>query len=199
MRKMFILGVTGPSGAGKGTACKILSTMGFYHIDTDSIVPLIYPKALPQLIEAFGPQVAKNGTVDKKALANAAFSSSDATNTLNSIVHPLIMGEVSRRIREAEKEGFQRVTVDGAALHEANAEKICDKILCILAPKEDRLIRVIDRDGISRQSATVRFNAQKDDNYYKANSDAIILNCTVEQLQRDLIALIKEWESLWNL
>ena len=190
---MFVLGITGPSGAGKGTACEILKELGFYHIDTDRLVPEIYPKALPELISAFGAQISENGTVNKKELAKAAFASKEATETLNSILHPLVMARVSELIKTANTEGFFGVTVDGAALHEAHAEEICDKILCIVAPRSDRLQRVIQRDHISEETANFRFDAQKTDEYYKNNSDAVIENCTVEQLKNDLVIIVEEW------
>lgn len=194
MKKMLILGITGPSGAGKGTACEMLKKIGYCHIDTDRLVPEIYPKALPELVKTFGSQVVENGIVNKKELAKAAFASEEGTNALNSILHPLVMNQVSVLIEKAKKDGFRGVTVDGAALHEAHAEQICDKILCILSPREERLERVIRRDSISPEAATLRFEAQKSDEYYKTKSDAVIENRTVEQLQRDLILLIKEWE-----
>lgn len=191
---MFVLGITGPSGAGKGTASEILKKYGFYHIDTDRLVPEIYPAALPQLIGRFGPQIAENGTVVKKELAKAAFSSPEATAALNGILHPMIMARVEELIREAEAKGYAGVSVDGAALHEAHAERVCDKILCILAPREERLHRVVLRDGIPQNAAKMRFEAQKSDEYYASQSDAVIVNRTVEQLEKELKALLKEWE-----
>lgn len=191
---MFVLGVTGPSGAGKGTACGFLKELGFYHIDTDRLVPLVYPKALPALCDAFGTQIAPDGVINKAELAKAAFSSPEKTALLNSIMHPLIMDEVQNRIRLAENEGYSRVTVDGAALHEAHAEEICDKLICILAPKEQRMDRIILRDSISKQAAGLRIEAQKEDSYYAKNTDAVLVNHSVEQLKTELFSLIKEWQ-----
>lgn len=190
---MFILGVTGPSGAGKGTACEILKEYGFYHIDTDRLVPEVYPQGLSELISAFGPQIFENGVVNKKELAKAAFSSPEATEKLNSILHPLVMNRVSELIEKAKKDGFSGVAVDGAALHEAHAQDICDKILCILAPRSVRLERITRRDSIPESAAEFRFDAQKTDEYYKNNSDAVIENRTVTQLKNDLINLLEVW------
>ncbi len=192
---MFILGITGPSGAGKGTASEFLKEIGYYHIDTDRIVPEVYPQALPKLISTFGPQVEQDGAVNKRELAKAAFSSPGATEQLNSIIHPLVMSKVSEGIQDAQSQGFRGVVVDGAALHEANASTVCDKILCILAPMEQRLERVVERDQISAKAATLRFKAQKSDDYYISKSDATIVNRSKEQLKQELITLIKEWES----
>ena len=191
---MFVLGITGPSGAGKGTASRILEDLGFYHIDTDRLVPGLYPKALPTLVRAFGPQIEENGQINKKALARAAFSSPEATEKLNSIIHPLVMHEVTELIRWAAQNGYNAATVDGAALHEAHAETVCDKIICILADKNERLNRVMKRDSIPVETANLRFQAQKSDDYYAKKSDAVIINGTIDQLQRDLFAIIKEWK-----
>ena len=191
---MFVLGVTGPSGAGKSTVCKILENYGFFHIDTDRLAPAVYPVAIPKLTETFGPRVAENGTVNRKELAKAAFASPEATAKLNGIMHPLIMDEVSRLIENAAKDGYRRVAVDGAGLHEAHAERICDKMICILAPRSDRKDRILTRDNISEQAADLRMNAQKDDSYYSANTDAVLVNLSVAQIEEKLKQLIKEWD-----
>ena len=192
---MFVLGVTGPSGAGKGTVCGILKEFGFYHIDTDRLVPGVYPDAIPQLIEAFGEDVVKSGVVDKRALAAAAFSSEENTETLNRIIHPLVMSAVAKQIEAAKDLGFDRVAVDGAALHEAHAEEICDKMLCILAPKELRKQRVMERDNIGSDAADLRLSAQKSDEFYAKNTDAVIVNDNRDNLKSKLFQLIKEWVS----
>ena len=192
---MFVLGVTGPSGAGKGTVCGILKEFGFYHIDTDRLVPGVYPEAIPQLVEAFGGGVVTDGIVDKRALAAAAFSSEENTETLNRIIHPLVMNAVAKQIEAAKNLGFDRVAVDGAALHEAHAEEICDKMLCILAPKELRKQRVMERDNIGSDAADLRLSAQKPDEFYAKNTDAVIVNDNRDNLKSKLFQLIKEWVS----
>lgn len=191
---MFILGVTGPSGAGKGTACQMLKQVGFCHIDTDRLVPALYPKALSDLIREFGAEIEEDGSVNKKNLAAAAFCSPEATKTLNSILHPLVMEEVVRLIQKAKTDGFSRVAVDGAALLEANGAEVCDKILCILSPANVRAKRVAKRDHIDNNAILQRFQAQKSDEYYANNSDAVIVNDTPDQLKEDLLNLIKEWD-----
>lgn len=191
---MFVLGITGPSGAGKGTACEILKKFGYYHIDTDRLVPSLYPVALPELIRVFGPQVCQGGTVNKKELAAAAFKTKEGTDQLNSILHPLVMQEVRRLILQAEKEGYTKVSVDGAALIEAHGEKVCNKILTILTSREERFARVGMRDGISAEEIERRFSAQKPDEFYINNADEVIYNHTKEQLKTDLINILKEWD-----
>ena len=81
-----------------------------------------------------------------------------------------------------------------AATVQAHAEEICDKLICILAPKEQRMDRIILRDSISKQAAGLRIEAQKEDSYYAKNTDAVLVNHSVEQLKTELFSLIKEWQ-----
>lgn len=191
---MFILGVTGPSGAGKGTVCEILKRYGFYHIDTDRLVPLAYEEAYDELLSAFGSGIFSDGKVNKKELAKAAFSSREKTDLLNSILHPRIMNQVRKEISEAEKDGFCAVAIDGAALIEANAQMLCDRMLCVLAPEEERISRVTARDSISEEAARQRFSAQKDDVYYSSHCGDTVINQDRNQLEHDLEQRIREWK-----
>jgi dephospho-CoA kinase len=53
----------------------------------------------------------------------------------------------------------------------------------VLAPKSDRIERIMARDSISREKAELRINAQKDDEFYISASDEILTNDgTREQL-----------------
>ena len=190
---MFVIGVTGPSGAGKGTVCAMLQSRGFYHIDCDRLVPSVYGQILPELSAAFGKRVIKNGAVDKKRLARAAFSSPENTEKLNRIVHPAVVRGIEREIQAADAAGYRGAAVDGAALFEAQAERLCDKVLCVLAPAEVRLQRILNRDKITADAAKLRMNAQKEDGYYSSRADAVIINQNAAETERQLETILKEW------
>ena len=69
----MVIGITGPSGAGKGTVSKMLNARGFHHIDTDLLAREVVPETLPRLVETFGEILNEDGTLDRKALAKKAF------------------------------------------------------------------------------------------------------------------------------
>jgi dephospho-CoA kinase len=174
---MFVLGLTGQSGAGKGTVAKILSGYGFYHIDTDKLAREVIPEALPDLINEFGKDILnEDGSLNRQRLAEKAFKNIDEIEKLNSIMHKRIMDKVEAIIKTYGNEGGKYVTVDGAALFEAGAEKICDKVLLVDSPREVRLKRVLIRDKITEKQAISRFTGQKSIEYYKEKSDYIIEN-----------------------
>jgi dephospho-CoA kinase len=82
----MVIGITGPSGAGKGTVSKMLKARGFHHIDTDLLAREVIPETLPRLVETFGEILNEDGTLDRKALAKKAFSSAENTEKLNMLV-----------------------------------------------------------------------------------------------------------------
>ena len=91
---MLVIGVTGQTGAGKGTVCKMLEKYGLYHIDADKVAHSVYKKGsdvLSALSEAFGEDILNtDGTANRAKIAEKAFSSAENTEKLNSIVHPAV-------------------------------------------------------------------------------------------------------------
>lgn len=180
---MFIIGITGPSGSGKGTFANILSEYGFSHIDTDLIAREVIPEVLYMLIKTFGSDIInKDHTLNRKKLAQKAFVSECETNKLNQIMHPAIMRRVKLKIKEEEKKGVVGIVLDGAALIEANALSLCNISITIWSHDKDRFNRVMKRDKISKEEANIRFKGQKDLSFYFTHTMYHIENTTYENL-----------------
>lgn len=193
----MIIGVTGQSGAGKGTVSEILEKKGFYHIDTDAVWHSIIDSCAPELEAAFGKVTDREGHVDRRVLGDIAFSSKGNTDKLNSVAHKAIMRRVAEIIAEKRSEGTESFTVDGAALFEAHAENICDRIITVTADEKDRMKRVTKRDGIDEARAAKRFSGQKDESYYTSGADFIIVNDNIGTLEakiNDILEKIKRGE-----
>lgn len=172
LTKPFTIGLTGPTGAGKGYVCRYLKTLGFHILDSDEYVKKIYadnPNLLKKLAEEFGQDILVNGVLDRKALAKAAFSSRENTDKLNRIVHPEVIA-----LCEKNAEGL--TVLDAPQLFEAKAQDKCYKIITVTAPAETRIKRIIQRDGLTEEQALERINAQFDEEYYVNHSDFVIKN-----------------------
>ena len=90
--------------------------------------------------------------------------------------------------------GFSAVAVDGAALFEAGADGLCDRVLCVLAPQNVRFDRILSRDRIEKFRAELRIRAQKDDAFYSDRADAAIVNDgDVTVLHEKINHILKEW------
>lgn len=187
---MRIIGITGQTGAGKSSVCKLLMERGFYHIDADILAKSLYEKGSPileALVSTFGSQILSiDGTLDKKALALTAFSSEEQKEKLNAIVHPSVTAQIKRILDEQEALGTKGVMIDAIALFESGENALCEMTIGVLAPQEIRLQRIMARDGITEGEALLRMRAQPDEQFYISNCDRVIRNFPPYDLQKEV-------------
>ena len=197
---MLKIGLTGPSGAGKGMVSSLLSPYGIPSIDTDAIYHelLIPPSAcLDELVVRFGRSIlTSGGTLDRRALAAIVFASGHEAERadLNRITHRHILDRVRTICREHDRTGATAVLIDAPVLFESGFDRECDKTLAVLSDRERRLARITERDGLDETAARMRLDAQPDDDFYISRADAAIYNDGVPaDMDAPLRALLKEW------
>ena len=177
---MKVYGLTGKTGAGKSTVAEKLEKIGFCVIDGDKIAHSITEKGKPaisMLANEFGCDIIEDdGSLNRKLLASRAFKDRESTAKLNAITHPIIKAEFEKELRKAEAEGFSFAVIDAAALLESSCKDLCEKIIVVTAPEEIRLSRILLRDGITKEQALIRINAQFPDEYYNEKADILIRN-----------------------
>ena len=190
----MIIGLTGQTGSGKSTVCEILTQNGLFVIDCDKISREITAKGSPVLLklaEKFGSDIlCEDMSLNRKKLAEKAFSSKENTLLLNSITHP----EITKLIEKKIKENLDKtIVLDAPTLFESGADKLCDKIVCVLADENIRVDRIIERDNITHEQALARISAQKDDSFFINNCDTVIYNNTgTEQLKNQIDSFLKD-------
>lgn len=179
---MTIIGITGPTGAGKTTALKELENLGGAIIDCDAVYHELLKSdiALQDEIEqTFGSLKDGQGHFDRKRLGNVVFRDAQALEQLNAIVWPYIGRAVDARLKQAQRQGKTCAAVDGITLIESGLGKRCDTTVAVLASVEERVRRICLREGISQEYARARVSAQKQDDYFRVNCEHILMNdCT---------------------
>ena len=177
---MKIIGITGPTGAGKTTVLGALEDLGAAVIDCDAVYHRLLEENRPMLAELrarFGHTVFDGqGRLDRKALGNVVFHDRAALADLNAITHRYVSDEIDRLIAQAEAEGRPAAAVDAIALLEGGLQDKCDVTVAVLAPAAVRVERIMAREGISRDYAQARVAAQKDDAYFKARCGHVFYN-----------------------
>lgn len=175
---MFIIGITGPTGAGKTIAMHALDKQGALTLDCDEIYHelLTTNTQMTDEIAARFPDAVTNAIVDRKKLGKIVFNDNSALTDLNNITHKYIHSEVDRRIGAYEKQGGGIVIVNAIALIEFGYSKKCNIVVCITAPLETRIARIMARDGLTRKEILDRINAQKPDEFYAKNADYVLEN-----------------------
>ena len=173
---MFTIGITGGSGAGKTSALNALRSLGALTLDCDAIYHelLASDTGLKSELEAHFKGVLRDGAIDRKRLGEIVFSDPSALKELNSTTHKYVGKEVARRIAEGESQGFNVIAIDAIALVESGRSEKCDVVVGVTAPMDIRISRVMARDGITREQAEMRINAQKPDSFFRENCDHLL-------------------------
>ncbi len=194
---MKIIGLSGSSGSGKGYVSLVFSKFGVPAIDTDRVYREVTTKkgtaCLCELVSEFGEQILDtNGELDRKALASIVFEGDGSRarlEKLNKIAHKYIKIDTEKILSEYEKEGKLAVIIDAPVLFESGFDKMCDFTVCVVAPYELKLERIISRDKITKEKAEARLKNQLSDDELISLSTYQIdnSNCEIETQIKNIL------------
>ena len=196
---MIIIGLTGPTGAGKSTVTAVAESLGFKVVDCDRFARIAVEKGsdgLADIVQVFGGEMLNpDGTLNRAALAKAAFATPENTELLNKTLLPHIVKLINAEINQP------RVLLDAPTLFESGADSLCDEIVVVLCDKKTRKKRIMERDGIDEVAADLRIKAGKPDEFYVEKSHNIVYNdCELSvfnlKIQKLLNKLLEENENV---
>lgn len=168
---MIVIGITGPTGAGKTTVLNVLRDMGGAVADCDAVYHKLLRASAPlreELGARFGASIFdENGDLRRKELGAIVFGDPAALADLNAITHRHIVADLRRLIAQAAGEGRPAVALDAIALLESGAGALCDTTVAVTAPEEVRVGRIMAREGISEDYARARIAAQKPSSWFE--------------------------------
>ncbi len=170
----FVVGLTGPTGAGKSSVTSIAESLGFKIVDCDLFARVAVEKGsdgLADVVKVFGNEILNaDGTLNRAALAEVAFATSSNTELLNKTLLPHIIKLIRAEINEP------LVLLDAPTLFESGADQLCNEVIVVLSDEKIRKKRIIERDGINEAAASLRIKAGKDDNFYIEKTNNIVYN-----------------------
>lgn len=160
-----IIGITGGSGSGKTTLLNAVKKLGGTVIDCDAVYhwALQWDTEMLRSIEAHFPGTVVDGCLDRKMLGSIVFADEAKLQELNAITHPAVKREVLRRICPEPS----LIAIDAIGLFEGGLAELCDVTVAVTAPAEDRVKRIMARDGISEEYARNRIDSQHDDSWFR--------------------------------
>ncbi|MFR6086209.1 MAG: L-threonylcarbamoyladenylate synthase [Oscillospiraceae bacterium] len=168
-----VIGITGGTGSGKTSALQALEALGGTVLDCDAV----YHQALREdetlrrrIRDAFG-EVFRGTELDRQKLGSLVFSDPQALERLNGIIFDYLPGVLRRRM-----EGRVLVGLDAINLIESGLGELCCRTVAVLAPGEQRVQRIMQRDHIPEKYARLRIQAQKPDSYYREHCTDVLEN-----------------------
>ena len=186
------LGLTGGIGSGKTFVGAIFSKLGIpvFNADDQARKCMSENEVLKQEIQnVFGDNVYHDGLLQNKVLADIVFNNNQKLEGLNKLVHPV----VRQRFDSWSVEQTSRIIIKEAAiLFESDSHVDIDKVICVSAPEESRIERVIKRDNTSREQVLRRIEIQMPQNEKEKLSDFVIINDEVELLLPQIIKIIDQ-------
>ena len=196
---MVTIGITGPSGAGKGAISGFLLNRGFAVINADDVYREVVSHPSPcldELKQHFGDDViACDGGLNRKILAERVFAdgAADKLELLNKITHKYVVATIREMVRDYEARSCYVCAIDAPLLIEAGLTLDCDFTVAVLADKLIRAERISSRDGIDEERAMSRINAQKQDSFYISNCTYTVYNNSdIDSLETQIENILKD-------
>ena len=181
---MVKVAITGGIGSGKSYVCRLLGQRGFHVYDCDSAAKRILassPEIQSRLKQVVGGGVVSGGVVNKAVLASFLLKSDDNACKINNIVHPAVADDFVRS---------GCAWMECALLFSSGFNRLVDKVVCVTAPLDVRVARVMRRDGITRQKALEWIGRQMPQDEVLSLSDYEIVNDGEAGLERQIDTIL---------
>lgn len=177
MSAMIKVALTGNIGSGKSTVARIFSAFGVPVFNADSEARSLYfeDEVKEKLGSLFTEKIlTKEGSVDTKKLASIIFNDKRALQSVNSLIHPLVLKKYNEW---CDKHIDEVYTIhEAAVLFENNLQNKFDVVINVSAPSEIRIERVMERDDIAEKLVKDRIKNQMSDSVKCDMSDFVIYN-----------------------
>lgn len=167
------IAITGGIGSGKSFVCRELQRRGIDVYDCDAAAKRLMHSDVElqqRLRRLVGEDVySADGTLQKPVLARFLLASEANKLAVNDVVHPAVA-------RDFEQSSFDwlesAILFESGFIHRTHF----DKVVCVTAPEQVRVERVMARDHIDRSRALVWIHAQMPQQDIVSRSDYEIVN-----------------------
>lgn len=184
---MKTIGLTGGIASGKSTVARALGELGALVINADTVAHEIMLPGTPawiEVVEAFGERVLnEDQTINRARLGQIVFNQPERLKVLNRIVHPRVVERFETDLAEIKKRQPEAVVVmEIALLYESHMDRLCDEVWVVWVDRETQIIRLMAREGLSRDDALKRIAVQMPLDEKAQRADRVVDNShSIEQ------------------
>lgn len=191
----FVIGLTGNIACGKSLVLSALRELGAETLDADLVAHDVMRHGSDtwnEIVARYGMEVIGNdGEIDRRRLGRIVFSDPAKLEDLDKIVHPATVAAIRRQIDDSER---AVVVVDAIKLFEAGLADDCDEVWVVDCTREQQIQRLMRRNGLTRDDALTRIEAQPPQSEKLARADHVIDNSGAPE---STIAAVRAlWEAL---
>lgn len=188
--------ITGGIGSGKSYVCQRLMSKGIEVYDCDAGAKRLMhssPELREKLQRLVGEEVymydGEEWKLNKPLMARFLLQSEANAQAVNDIVHPAVAADFA---------GSGKDWLESAIFFDSGFQHrvVVDKVVCVTAPLEVRVCRVMVRDGISRKNALEWVDRQLPQETIVALSDYEIVNDGIQDIDQQLDFFLSE-NGLW--
>jgi len=174
------LGVTGGIGSGKTTVCGFLEEKGakVFYADLEAKQLMQNDDSVrAEIVDTFGADAYRDdGALNREFLAAQVFGDAERLERLNAIVHPRVFESFAAAETRADEEGVDLLVHEAALLFEAGGDAHVDETAAVVAPDEDRIARVVERDDVTPEQVRERMGHQLPQDELRRRADHVIEN-----------------------
>ena len=178
---MMIVGLTGGIGSGKSTVANMFRELDVPVYDSDKEAKLLMStsqRVKKSIIDLLGEEAYSGGELNRTFIADKVFKDTKLLEQLNGIVHPAVRDHF---LQWAKAQESPYVIQETALIFENGAQDKYNYTILVTAPRETRIQRVVDRDGVEAQAVVNRMQNQLEDEKKLVLADFSIENLQLEK------------------
>lgn len=176
---MKIIGLTGGIGSGKTTVLQLFQKMGAAVFIADVEAKKLMSSNVElkkQIIALLGVEAYANGLLNRAFIASVVFKDSKKLAQLNALIHPKVRTHFLNFIQQTTA---KYIVYEAAILFESGSHTLCNYIVTVTANFDDKIERLIKRDGSTKQQIIDRMQHQLNDEEKIKKAHFLITNNTL--------------------
>ena len=182
--KRSVIAVTGGIGSGKSEVCKFLRELGHVTVDCDELARQIAdePQVLAEIEELLGGDCVKDGVLDRKKVREIVFADGQLLKKYDEIFFSRVKKRLEQIVEASDGAVFVEIPVFGAF------DFHFDEIWLIKSDEQNRVFRVTERDGVSKQSVLNVMSRQ----HYDGDFTRVFINDgSIDELKKTVLQALK--------
>jgi len=184
---MEVVGLTGNIGAGKSTVAKVFAALGIPVFNSDEEAKKFYviPTIQIEVQEILGIEIDFSKSSWKSEIAAVIFFNAEKRLRLESLIHTYVQDEfiLWKALQHSE------YVIREAALANSFQPKNCDWLIEVLAEKETRMTRVIQRSGLTKEEFNKRDALQLRNESYPSSKIFTVSNNSSDRVLPEILKI----------